>query len=73
MAEENVQFSLNDIVLITDLSAADGQNPFSRLGVTESFMDSGEGQAVLRYGGAGNKARTCNNPLSKLVLLVKAK
>ena len=73
MAEENVQFSVNDIVLITDLSAADGQNPFPRLGVIKSFMDSGEGQAVLRYGVADNKARTCKKHLSKLVLLVKAK
>ena len=73
MAEENIQFSVNDTVLITDLSAADGQNPFPRMGVIKSFMDSGEGQAVIRYGGAGNMARSCNRLLSKLVLLVEKK
>ena len=66
-------FQIGDVVLIADLSASDGQNPFSRLGLITEWMDNLHAQAVICYGGAGNKARTCNRPLSKMIQLVPVK
>ena len=47
--------------------------PFPRLGLITGWMDDLHAQVVIRYGGAGNNARTCNRPLSKMVQLVPAK
>ena len=62
------QFSQGDIVLICDLSSAQGQSPHPVVGRIKSFVDPLNAQAVVAYG-AG---RTVDRPLHLLVKLVGA-
>ena len=62
------QFSVNDVVMICDLSSAQGQSPHPVVGRIKEFMDPLHAQAVVAYG-AG---RTVDRPLQLLVKLVGA-
>ena len=45
--------TMNDIVLIHDLSISDRQPPYPRLGRIQSFMDELKDQAIISYGEGG--------------------
>ena len=62
------QFSVGDIVMVSDLSSSQGQNPHPVVGIIKKFVDPLHAQAVIAYG-AG---RSVDRPLQLLVKLVAA-
>ena len=62
------QFSVGDVVLVSDLSSSQGQSPHPVVGVISSFVNPLHAQAMITYG-AG---RTVDRPLQLLVKLVSA-
>ena len=62
------QFSVGDVVLVSDLSSSQGQSPHPVVGIIKEFVEPLLAQAVIVYG-AG---RTVDRPLQLLVKLVAA-
>ena len=62
------QFSVNDVVMICDLSSSQGQNPHPVVGRIREFVDDLNAQAVIAYG----DGRTVDRPLASIVRLVTA-
>ena len=49
MAQKEEGFSVNDVVLILDLSISNHQPPFPALGIVKKFIDKEHGQAEIHY------------------------
>ena len=63
-------FSVNDVVLILDLSITNRQPPFPALGIVKKFIDKEHGQAEIHYNFKGGCHSVVNRPIfliSKIV------
>ena len=71
--ETRSELKLNDVVLVTDLANTSTRGIHPALGRITGFLDpETKSQAIVQYITQTNSKSTVNQPISKLVRIVKA-